>query len=180
MTLLCNNSFNEIIEKYTNIAVNELLPLANNKIYNSFNSNKSIQKSTNGMNVSIICINELKSEITYAGAKNSILIANKAEVQELKVDLYSIRYLPNYDFKLHEFRVNPGDEIYLTTDGIVNQIGGPQNRKFLKSNLISTIRSIYGKPASEQRKLILSVFNNWKGNNEQRDDVCLICVKINP
>lgn len=179
MTLLCHNIFNEIIEKHPDIQVNEFLSMANKKIYNSFNTDKTSQKSTNGMNVSMICIDNVNKKMTYSGAKNAVLLVkNRSEVQELKVDLYSIGYLGDYTFSLYETDITASNEIYLTTDGIADQVGGPNNRKFLKSNLMTTIQSIYGISSLQQKTQILSAFNNWKGSNEQKDDVCLLCIKL--
>ncbi|HAA14340.1 MAG TPA: histidine kinase, partial [Cytophagales bacterium] len=35
-------------------------------------------------------------------------------------------------FTHHQVAVQPGDCVYLTTDGFIDQFGGPENRKFMK------------------------------------------------
>ncbi len=178
MTLLCSTIFNQLIEKHPNISVNEFLNLANTKIYNSFNTDKTQQKSTNGMNVSLVCIDKLNNKLSYAGAKNSILIGNNNEIVELKVDLYSIGYLPDYSFNCYEANIATGDTLYLTTDGFADQIGGKENKKFLKTNLMLQLKALYNKPMARQKTELLTVFNNWKGTNEQKDDVCVLAIKV--
>lgn len=179
MTLLSHNIFNGIIEKYPEITVNDFLTAANKKIYNSFNTKKIQHQSVNGMNVSLICLDKRNKKITYAGAKNPILLVkNNSEIIELKVDLYSIGYLPAYSFTLFETTVSPGDQMYLTTDGFYDQRGGSNNKKFLKASLITNLKSIHNRPTSHQKTELLKTFINWKGNKEQRDDVCLVSFKI--
>ena len=179
MTLLSHSIFNGIIEKYPDIPVNDFLTETNKKIYTSFNTQKIQHQSVNGMNVSLVCIDKKNKMMTYAGAKNSVLlIKNNAEVAELKVDLYSIGYLPAYSFSLFETAISPGDQVFMTTDGFYDQVGGTENKKFLKANLISALRSHYYKPAAHQKTDLLKTFINWKGNKEQKDDVCLVSFKI--
>jgi serine phosphatase RsbU (regulator of sigma subunit) len=179
MTLLSHSIFNSIIEKFPDIHVNDFLTETNKKIYTSFNTQKMPHQSVNGMNVSLVCIDKKNNKITYAGAKNSILLAkNNSEIVELKVDLYSIGYLPRYSFSLFETAINPGDQVFLTTDGFYDQIGGSNNKKFLKANLIAELKSLHYKPADYQKAELFKIFINWKGNKEQKDDVCLVSFKI--
>lgn len=179
MTLLCNNVFNQIIDKEPDITVSDFLSVANKKIYNSFNTDKTSQKSTNGMNVLLVCINRTNNTLTYAGAKNALLITKMSnEVQELKVDLYSIGYLPEYTFTEYTTVLNKDDVLYLTTDGFADQVGGLENKKFLKLNLIKHLKAIYHLPMVQQKTELRNAFINWKGANEQKDDVCLLAVKI--
>ncbi len=179
MTLLCNNVFNQIIDKEPDITVSNFLSIANKKIYNSFNTDKTSQKSTNGMNVLLVCINKTNNTLTYAGAKNALLITKMSNgVQELKVDLYSIGYLPEFTFTEYTTVLNKDDVLYLTTDGFADQVGGLENKKFLKLNLIKHLKAIYHLPMAQQKIELRNTFINWKGANEQKDDVCLLAVKI--
>ena len=36
----------------------------------------------------------------------------------------------------------------------------------------------YGKPMEEQHKILIDAFENWRGDLEQVDDVCIIGVRI--
>jgi hypothetical protein len=51
-------------------------------------------------------------------------------------------------------------------------------KNFKLKSLKELLLSVQGKPLSEQKQIIDNMFETWKGNLEQIDDVCVIGVKI--
>ncbi len=77
-----------------------------------------------------------------------------------------------------EFETKKGDIIYTLTDGFQDQFGGHKGKKFMVKKMRAYISSISHLPMQEQHNNIKDTFNNWKGNLEQVDDVCIIGVRI--
>ena len=71
-----------------------------------------------------------------------------------------------------------GDNIYLFTDGYLDQFGGEKGKKFKKTNFKKLLLSIEEKSMQEQSQIIQETFNKWKGDLEQIDDVCVMGVRI--
>ncbi|MCW8941442.1 MAG: hypothetical protein OQJ88_12410, partial [Flavobacteriales bacterium] len=67
---------------------------------------------------------------------------------------------------------------YLYTDGIIDQFGGEYSKKFKISGLKSLLSSVYQKDIVTQEAEVVQVFETWKKNQEQLDDVCLIGVSV--
>ncbi|MBI1769795.1 MAG: SpoIIE family protein phosphatase, partial [Bacteroidetes bacterium] len=71
-----------------------------------------------------------------------------------------------------------GDTIYIFTDGFADQFGGPKGKKFKYKQLEEKIMESHKLLMEEQKKNLAAVFEKWKGNFEQVDDVLVIGVKI--
>ncbi len=72
----------------------------------------------------------------------------------------------------------PGDTIYLFSDGYADQFGGEKGKKFKYTNFKQLLLAIQGKPMEEQRQILQREFEQWKGDLEQVDDVCVIGVRV--
>ena len=69
--------------------------------------------------------------------------------------------------------------MYTFTDGYADQFGGPKGKKFRYKQFESILMENHQKPFSEQRDILSTRFESWKGKLEQVDDVLVIGVKIN-
>ena len=59
------------------------------------------------------------------------------------------------------------------TDGFIKQIGFENNKKFMKIKLKHLLNSISKEPLKTQKEILEKTFNDWKGNNEQIDDILI-------
>jgi serine phosphatase RsbU (regulator of sigma subunit) len=71
-----------------------------------------------------------------------------------------------------------GDSIYIFTDGFADQFGGPKGKKLMYKPFKELLLSIQNMSMDEQKNTLEKHFNDWKGNHEQIDDVCIIGVKL--
>ncbi len=81
-------------------------------------------------------------------------------------------------FKTYSFHLEKGDTIYLFTDGYADQFGGERGKKFKTAALKKLLLSIYHKDMHTQREILKKTFEDWKGNLEQTDDVCIIGIRV--
>ena len=68
--------------------------------------------------------------------------------------------------------------LYLFTDGYADQFGGPAGKKFKYKPFMEMIAQNSTKPVEEQKNILDKTFNDWKGNLEQTDDVCVVGIRI--
>jgi len=87
-------------------------------------------------------------------------------------------FSPSTEFTNHTIELHKEDIIYLSSDGYVDQFGGPNDRKFLAKNFKDLLCSIAHYPLEEQKSILDFTFEGWKGNNFQVDDVTVIGLKI--
>ena len=81
-------------------------------------------------------------------------------------------------FTLKEVKLQKNDCVYLITDGYVDQFGGDKGKKFKHKQLKELLLANAHKSMEEQEILLDDVFEKWKGNEEQVDDVCIIGIKV--
>ena len=99
---------------------------------------------------------------------------------EIKADRFPIgkHDKDKTSFTLHTLELQKGDVIYSFTDGFPDQFGGPNGKKFKHKKLQELLMSISAESMSTQKQKLNDVFDNWKGNLEQVDDVSLIGIRI--
>lgn len=81
-------------------------------------------------------------------------------------------------FSSQTLQLEPGDCLYMTTDGFPDQFGGPKGKKFKSRQLQEVLLSIHAKPMYEQGKILEQKFLEWKGTLEQIDDVSVIGIRV--
>ena len=133
-----------------------------------------------GMDASLICIDFGNNEMTCACANNPIWIVRHGELIEIKPDRMPIgkHDKDTTPFRLHTFNLQKGDSIYTLTDGFPDQFGGINGKKFKTKQLQEILMSISNEPMATQKQKLDSAFDQWKGNLEQVDDVCVIGIRV--
>jgi serine phosphatase RsbU (regulator of sigma subunit) len=132
-----------------------------------------------GMDGILICIDKSHNTIEYVAANNEPILIRNSEILELNKDKMPVGVGErNQSFTLHAIDLQVGDTLYLYTDGFADQFGGPKGKKFKYKQLNEMLLSAKESSLPEQKDLLSSTFDNWRGNLEQVDDVLVIGIKI--
>lgn len=83
-----------------------------------------------------------------------------------------------YPFTNICFNTQSGDEIYMTTDGYLDQFGGDANKKFMKRRFVALLFEAHHKTNSEKRNLFSERMNTWMGGEDQTDDMCVVGIRL--
>lgn len=151
-----------------------------------------------GMDLTVCNINYKTLTLQYAGAFNSMLLLRKNiastynktndrevfygdHMLEIRSDKCPIG--SNWDgvadeFVNHTIQLQKDDCIYVYTDGYADQFGGPKGKKFKYNQLKDLLVSSAHLPIDEHYHVLDKAFNEWRGQQEQVDDVLVIGVKI--
>ena len=68
--------------------------------------------------------------------------------------------------------------LYLLTDGYADQFGGPKGKKFKHKQLEQLLIQINALPLAQQKETLNTKFEEWRGTQEQVDDVTVIGVRV--
>ena len=137
-------------------------------------------------------------KVTYAGANNPLWIVRKTELLtedqkqerstliqdgialiEYKADKQPIGlYAGMQAFSQKEIDLYKGDSLYFFTDGFADQFGGDKGKKFKYRPFKKLLIQLNSTPMSDQEQLISAAFENWRGNLEQVDDVCVVGIRV--
>ena len=177
VSVLCNGALNRSVREFGLLSPGEILDKTREIIIQEFE--KSAEDVKDGMDISLCALDTDVKKLQWAGANNPLWIIRDAELIETKPDKQPIGKTEKLSpFTTHFIDLKKGDCVYLFTDGLQDQFGGERGKKFKASKFKQLLLSIYTKPMEEQRQIIITEFENWKGKLEQVDDVCVLCVKI--
>ena len=156
----------------------EALAFIRRRLIKIFHSREASQIN-DGMDAGFGIVDEENKQVIYAGANLSMLVLRNGKWLELRGSKQHVGYsVDSVPFEDITFDYESGDQLYLFTDGFVDQFGGENNKKYMKRRLKQFIKSISHEPMKKQRKLIEKEFKAWKGEEEQTDDICCFGVKL--
>lgn len=135
---------------------------------------------TDGLDLAVCVIDFNRNTLSYAGANRSLYFVRNGELSIYKADkMPASIYFNMHPFIRHHINLIDGDLFYMFSDGYADQIGGPKQRKFMNRQLEETLVSISSLPTQEQGSELDSVFEDWRGDHFQMDDVLLMGIKFN-
>ena len=101
------------------------------------------------------------------------------ELTEIKGNKQSIGFGYNMTpFTNHILQLKEKDYICIFSDGYADQFGGIKGKKYKYKTFKDKLIEICQQPMAEQKQILNTEFENWKGNLEQIDDVCVIGVRL--
>jgi serine phosphatase RsbU (regulator of sigma subunit) len=133
-----------------------------------------------GMDIALIRINSEGNELIFAGAKRPLIIIRDGELLETKGSKFSIGSCNNllecYD-QVH-LKIQTGDKIYLFTDGITDQIGHTNGKKFMIKQLRDTLLTHSKKQTDIVGTILDHQLQQWQEKTSQTDDMMMIGFEI--
>jgi len=99
----------------------------------------------------------------------------------IKGNRHSIAYKKsdtNYEFTDHSIDVSSSTQLYLTTDGYLDQNGGDKGYPFDKKRFTNLILENINESFADQQELLLYELHNYQKDEERNDDITVIGVKI--
>jgi serine phosphatase RsbU (regulator of sigma subunit) len=136
-----------------------------------------------GMDISLIRYHLQNGELMWAGANNPLCVlraeASSYQLVEYAPNKQPVGYHPDSEpFTNHNVDVKSGDSFYLFSDGFQDQFGGEKGKKYKSKRFREKLLSIVDQSTEKQLTLLETEFDEWKGQLEQLDDVCVIGVKV--
>jgi len=139
------------------------------------------QGVNDGMDLALIKIDCSNNKLHYAGAFNSLYLIRDKELHEYKANRFSIgsqRVQKDLKYSNQAIDINWNERIYLFSDGLADQFGGERGKKLKSSGLKKLILDIQKLPIIEQKTEIANFMSNWRGADEQIDDILLIGLEL--
>jgi tetratricopeptide (TPR) repeat protein len=177
VSVICNNSLNKSVREHHLTEPGDILTKTRELVVAEFE--KSDEEVKDGMDIALCCLegNVLK----YAGANNPLWIIRngKDEIEEIKANKQAVGKVDNpLPFDTHSIELDNGDTIYIFSDGYADQFGGNKGKKMKYGKLKELVLKVKSQNMATQRQILTQEFENWKGELEQIDDVCVIGVRI--
>ena len=136
----------------------------------------------------LVRLKSYPDKLTYdlVGAASKVLGADAENILkafgEHKGDKVSIggQNSRNHLFKDTTMQLQLGDLIYMATDGVTDQFGGNNDKKYGRPRLRNIIGNMVKQPFELQRHKFHQHLEDWCGNKEQVDDKTLLGIRYSP
>lgn len=134
-------------------------------------------ESDDGLELGACFIGPNMNMLSFVGARFSLFIVKDGEVEEIKGTRKGLGYRRtplNQYFDINHVRIEEGMRFYMTSDGLIDQVGEQTGRSFGKKRFRELLISTANLPFEEQKTVILDSLITFQGRQSRRDDVSLI------
>lgn len=178
MSMLGIAYLNEIVGENQITSPAAILNLLREKIVESL-SQDSPRTIRDGMNMSVLTIHFSHHMALFAGAYQPLFVLRHSEIQQFASNRMPVGYTEQpHPFTEQRIELHPHDYIYLTTDGIWDQFGGPLGKKLMRTGFVQFVKAQQHVPIELQQNAFTHSFESWKGEEEQVDDVLVLGMYI--
>ncbi|MCX8079924.1 MAG: tetratricopeptide repeat protein [Bacteroidia bacterium] len=186
VSVVCSNALTKAVLEEKATETDQILNRTRELVIEKLTGEENIR---DGMDVCLIRIEKCNNAIQFSGANRPLYIVKSPgaehvdapafELIEIKPDKQPIgRYEESKPFTKQNIETKELTWLYLTTDGYADQFGGEKGKKIGTKQFKELLCDIAGiNDPEEQKEKLSSFFKEWKGNEEQMDDVTIIGIK---
>jgi len=174
---------NNIIDKADHKTSAQICDMLHINLRYTLQQNSVNPETRDGMDLAFCKIHNKNHLIEFAGAHRPLYLLSKGELIEYKGDRKSIGGMTpdkkiEENFTNHFININRGDKIFLFSDGLSDQLGGPYGRKYSTKRISDNILSKPGYSMQQYYDLFESDFARWKEGFKQLDDILMIGIEF--
>jgi serine phosphatase RsbU (regulator of sigma subunit) len=181
MSMLGVSAFNEVLATIDcGSKANEFLFHLREHVKKALHHSDSEKQPPDGMDVAMCILSRKKNLLSIAGANNPVYHVRDNQLTEFKADKMpiAIHSRDKEHFTEQIIAVQPGDMVYLFSDGFADQFGGTEGKKFKYLAFKQILTEISQKSTHEQEELLRQTITGWMGTFEQIDDILVMGVRF--
>jgi serine phosphatase RsbU (regulator of sigma subunit) len=176
-------TLNNVVDHDASYSAGKILDLLHFGVRKTLKQDRPDADARDGMDIALCKINLKKRELLYAGAHRPLFLLRKGELLEFKGDRKAIGGIPHpkkgeEDFTNHQIEIQTGDKIFFFSDGLTDQVGGEEDRKYGPMRVRELIMGNQNFTMPQYSDLFVKDFEEYKGKNKQVDDLLLIGIEF--
>jgi serine phosphatase RsbU (regulator of sigma subunit) len=183
MTMSVNSVLNHITSAICADDPARILQETNRLLRATLNQDDRGAAFENGLDAGICYRSWSEQRLCFAGARFDLFYQDTGKTPSIIVsgDGHSLGYRssdPDWSFENHWIELSPGRTFYLTSDGLLDQAGGPKGHGFGKRRFHEVLQRCNGQSLAVQRKTLEQALMDWQGDRPQRDDITVIGFRL--
>lgn len=189
MSIVGRNGLTDAVKIANLIHADDILNYLNKYVNEALHQRYEKSAINDGMDLALCVWNKTNNQLEFAGANNPLWIKkqNSNTIEEIKGDkqpIGSFIYSSPDPFTKQIIDINKGDVLYLFSDGYADQFGGTheektgKGKKFKYKRLKETLIKLSNNTLQSQHDELNRIHQNWKGDIQQIDDICVMGIKI--
>ncbi len=178
MSMLGVTLLNEIVNGKHILMPDQIIENLRQGIIKSLKQVAEEDSIKDGMDIAVCVVDFDKNILWYAGANSPLYLVRGGELIHYRADKMPVAiHYKMEPFTLHKIDLQRGDAFYIFSDGFADQFGGPKQKKFMSLQLRETLVAMAGKPMLQQGEELNEIFEEWRGDGPQIDDMTLIGIR---
>lgn len=177
MTLIVTGLLDRVARDLPGESPGRLLSGLHRELQRLLGQHRSTGETDDGLEAGLCFLSRAERRVVFAGARFSLWRARGGAAEEIKgggVGVGFRRVPADTVFGDLTLDLAEGDKLYLTTDGLTDQIGGDRRRSFGKGRLARFIADHHEGPMAEQGVALSRLFAQYQGREARRDDVTVL------
>lgn len=182
MSMIGSRLLSEIINEMRVLSPNEIMRTLDEKVKIALNQDRT--DNNDGMDICLCMFEKTKTKkikLTYCGAKRPLYIIQKGELQTIKGDRRTIGGIKTrrseIPFCNNEIEIEKDTLLYLTSDGLTDQHAADRKR-FGTKRMTDIMKQNINLSMQEQKEVLVNELYEYKKEEEQRDDITVVGLKI--
>ncbi len=185
MSLVGYFLLNNILDTQLNPSPGVILDYLDEYVTKTLRQDTGEGSAKDGMDVGFCKINLDTNELEFAGAHRPLYFVNGEtnELEEYKGDKFPIgggQYRNRTKFTNTVIKFNKNDTMYMFSDGLPDQFGGDDNRKFSPKRIRDIVKMDSSVPIEKIEENLDGELTRWmkEGAIKQTDDILMIAIRF--
>lgn len=178
MTFIAYYGLSELIGQTPNADCGSLLDRLHEHVKQTMESRSGTGLYNDGMDIGLCSIDLKNGKLSFAGAQLPLVLIRQGKLERVKGDVLPLgdgHFERKSGYRNHEMTLEPNDTLYLYSDGLIHQFGGPQGRsKFSQRRLFEALAGMDQEDLATVKERTVALFESWKGDTPQTDDILMI------
>lgn len=187
LSMLGISFLNQIVSQFDgeDYSAASILDTLKSQFIQILNQEGEVEYVQDGMHIALCIFDKSYRKMQYATAFHTICLVRKnaetgvSELMEYKGNRIPVGiYITNEKFTNYTVDLQKDDALYMYSDGMTDQFGGPNNKKFMPNKIRNLLTEVSQSSFADQKRTVLKEHDHWRGILEQTDDVILVGIKV--
>lgn len=186
MTLIASSSLTQALDQIGPRDPANLLSAVNRGVkglLGQVNGLDGTPESDDGLDAAFFWFDTATQILSFAGARMSlnVLKPDADQLETIAGQRMGVGYVDSdFDFawEVSSVHMPPESLVFIVTDGLTDQIGGPKKIAFGKRKAFETILEHRDKSSTVICEEVQRTLASWQGEQTRRDDLTLFCARI--
>jgi serine phosphatase RsbU (regulator of sigma subunit) len=174
---------NNIVSLDNNLTAAQVLDHLHREVRSTLRQDQEGATGRDGMDLALCKIDVENNILEFAGAHRPLYYLRNGELTEYQGTRKGIGGIPlakkvENDFENHVINYQKGDQVFIFSDGLPDQLGGPERRKYQARRIRESLTENSDASMAHFSRHFSMDFYDWLGNEKQVDDVLLIGIEL--
>jgi len=174
---------NNIVSADPTLSSDRIMEQLHQEVRKTLKQDQEGSTGRDGMDIAFCKIEPEKQVLDYCGAHRPLFLLRDGELLEYQGTRKGVGGAPlprrkEKEFENHLIEYREGDKIFIFSDGLPDQLGGPDRKKFQPKRVREALTMDPNYTMAHFARFFPKIFYEWMGNEKQVDDVLLIGIEL--